>query len=381
VLRKRGGLRELCCLRELSVAVGLETGVRRSAVFAAVLSIAASTSAYQCRTIKLNPAPRIFNRPAWNASGDRLLLVDVAAGEIESYSLSGDRERSIIRPGQDQLDFSRPNTIVSTPSGYVLNDGGSRFVLLNRALTPIQAFDVGGEPPAWDAAPFNWAPTEGGIVAYGDIRAPNAPWKTGLFRVSWGDPLKFEFLKKMPGREAREPYLFESDYVVSAGKRAYVLSFEPEYGVFEIDGPRLRLLKGLPGGFGVLPLLPESHGRSTAAILYAALSRTKSVSGLLVAGDRLYVLLRDVAAGRRKWLLAEYDPLQQKTVAVLNLPTSAEHVELAAGNKWLAIVEKGPFLADERFAPGNVILVPATALHALHAAGGSVESPRDLCGR
>ena len=359
----------------------LDTGVRRSAVFAILLSIAASASAYQCRTIKFNPAPRLFNRPAWDASGDRLLLVDVAAGEIESYSLSGDRERSIIRPGPDQLDFSKPNAIVSTPSGYVLKDGSSRFVLLNRTLTPVQAFDVGGEPPAWDAAPMNWAPTEGGLVAYGDIRAPNTPWKTGLFRVSWGDPLKFEFLKQMPGREAREPYLFESDYLVSVGKRAYFLSFEPAYGVFEVDERRLRLLTGLPAGFGVLPLLPQSHGRSTTALLYAALARTKSVSGLLVAGDRLYVLLRDVTAGRRRWLLAEFDPVQQKTVAILNLPTSAENVELAAGNKWLAIVEKGPFLADERFAPGNVILVPATALNALHAAGGSVESPKDLCGR
>ena len=344
------------------------------------MSIAASAFAYQCRTIKLNPAPRIFNRPTWNASGDRLLLVDVAAGEIESYSLSGDRERSIIRPGQDQLDFSRPNAIVSTPSGYVIKDGGSRFVLLNPVLAPIKAFDVGGDPPlAWDAAPFNWAPTEAGIVAYGDLRAPNAPWKTGFFRVSWGDPLKFEFLKEMPGRAAREPYLLENDYVVSAGQRAYLLAFEPAYGVFEIDGRRLRLLTGLPAGFGALPALPESHGRSSMAILRAALARTKSVSGLLVAGDRLYVLLRDVAAGRRRWLLAEYDPLQQKTVAILNLPTSSEHVEVSAGNKWLAVVEKGPFLADERFAPGNVILVPITALNKLHAAGGSVESPKDLC--
>src|SRR5436305_1619610 len=135
----------------------LETGVRKSVVFATLLSVVASASAYQCRTIKFNPAPRIFNAPTWNASGDRLLLVDIAAGEIESYSLSGDRERAIIRPGQDRLDFSTPNTIFSTPSGYVLKDGGSRFVLLNRDLTPIQAFAVGGDPPtAWDAATFQW---------------------------------------------------------------------------------------------------------------------------------------------------------------------------------------------------------------------------------
>jgi hypothetical protein len=384
MLRKRGRLFKLRYLREMMVAVRLEIGmrIRTIASFAAVLSIAVSAYANQCRTIKLNPAPRIFNRPAWSASGDHLLLVDVVAGEIESYSLSGNRERSIIRPGQDQLDFSRPNAIVSTPSGYMIMDGGSRFVLLDRVLAPTRAFNIGGDPPlAWDAAPFNWAPTEGGLVAYGDLRAPNAPWKTGLFRVSWGDPLKFEFLKEMPNGAAREPYLLESDYVVRAGQRAYLLAFEPAYGVFEVDGRRLRLLTGLPAGFGSLPPLPESHGRSSMAILYAALARTKSVSGLLVAGDRLYVLLRDVSAGRRRWLLAEYDPLQQKTVAILNLPTSSEHVEVAAGNKWLAIVEKGPFLADERFAPGNVILVPVTALNALHEAGGSVVSPKDLCGR
>jgi hypothetical protein len=349
-------------------------------LFAILLSIAATASAFQCRTIKFNPPPRLFNTPTWNASGDRLLLVDIAAGAIESYSLSGDRERSVIRPGPDQLDFSTPNTIFSTSTGYVLKDGGTRFILLNPTLTPTQAFDVGGDPPAWDAAPFQWAPTEGGVVAYGDIRGANRPWKTGLFRVSWGDPPKFEFLREMPGRGARQPYLLEGNFVVSAGKRAYVFSFEPEYGVFEIDGRRLRLLKELPAGFGALPVLPQSHGRSSMTILYAALSRTKSVSGLLVAGDRLYVLLRDIAAGRRRWLLAEYDPLRQKTVAILNLPTSAEHVEVAAGNKWLAIVEKGPFLPDEHFAPGNVILVPATALNALHAAGGTVESPKELCG-
>ena len=383
VLRKLLGLRQLHCLRELMVPMPIEAGLRMRivALFAAVLPIATSAYAYHCRTIQLKPPPRIFNTPAWNASGDHIFLVDVVAGEIESYSLSGERERSVIRPGTDQLDFSRPNSIVSTPSGFVLKDGGSRFILLNRALTPIQAFGIGGDPPvAWDAAPFKWAPTEGGLVAYGDVRVANAPWKTGLFRVSWGDPPKLDFLRQMPGREAKEPYLLEGNYVVRVGQSFYFLSFEPEYGVFEINGRLLRLMKGLPAGFGVLPSLPESHGRSSMAILYAALSRTKSIAGLLVAGDHLYVLLRDVTAGRRKWLLAEYDLLQERTVAILNLPTSADHVEMAAGSKWLAIVEKGPFLADERFAPGNVILVPTTALQTLHAAGGSVATPKDLCG-
>ena len=36
-------------------------------------------------------------------------------------------------------------------------------------------------------------------------------------------------------------------------------------------------------------------------------------------------------------------------------------------------------IADERFAPGNVTLIPISVLHALHNGGGSVDAPRRLC--
>lgn len=352
--------------------------MRVAATFLMTALLAASQiRADECRTIEFKPAPRIFNTPIFDEAGDKLLVVDILGGGINVYSLSGDLERTITRPGSDSLDFSRPNTILSAQSGYLLRDGGDRFVAMNRELVPVRSFEMSATGShAWDGAPFQWSPVDRGVVAYGDLRFGAQPWKTGIFRVVSGQP---QFLKDMPGREAREPYLYEGKYVATMGHLVYVLSFSPDYGLFEIDGNRIRLLTGLPAGFGVLPHLPQSHGRSSMPVMYAALSRTKSISGLAVAGERLYILLRKFENGQRTWFLAEYDPTNQQTVSILELPTSAEHVEIAAGKKWLAVIGKGPFLPDERFTPGNVTLVPMNVLRTMHAAGGTVESPKKLC--
>ena len=337
------------------------------------LLAASQIRAGECRTIQLKPAPPIFNTPIFDEAGDKLLLVDILAGGIDVYSLSGDRERTIKKP-----DFSRPNTIASTPSGYLVRDGGDRFVAMNRELVPTRSFEMSATGPnAFDGAPFQWTPIDRGVLAYGDLRLGTQPWKTGVFRVVSGQPP--QFLKNMPGGAAREPYLYEGKYVATIGSREYVLSFSPDYGLFEIDGKNVRLLTGLPPGFGALPHLPQSHGRSSMPLLYAALSRTTSVSSLIVVEERPYILMRRFENGQRTWFLAEYDPAKQKTVAILELPTSADHVEIAAGKKWLAVIGKGRFLPDERFTPGNVTLIPMSALRALHAAGGSVESPRKPC--
>lgn len=344
----------------------------------AALLAAPQVHAEQCRTIQLKSAPRIFNTPIFDQAGERLLVVDVVEGSIDVYSLSGDLERTIKRPGPDALGFSRPNTIFPTQTGYLVRDGGDRFVELRRDFTPVRSFELGATGPhAWDGAPFQWSAFDRGVVAYGDFRLGTQPWKTGIFRFAPG--AQPQFLKELPGREAKEPYLLDGDYVVTAGHFAYVLAFSPDYGLFQVDGNSVRLLTGLPPGFGALPHLPESHGRSSTALLYAALSHAKGVSGLVAADDRIYVLLRNFEDGRRTWLLAEYDPAKQATVAIMELPGSADHVEIAAGKKWLAVISKGAFLADERFAPGNVTLIPMTALRAAHAGGGSVESPRKLC--
>ena len=234
-------------------------------LLAALLAIGGPADSSQCRTIHLNPAPRMFNAPVWDVSGDRLLLADVASGEIDIYGISGERERSVVDPGPEELNFSAANTIVALGSQYVLGDGSSRFLLLDRTLKPIQAHDLDDDRRSgrWRAAPFLWAPLDAGLIAYGDVLSSDGHWKTGIFRISWDGPLKLDFLREMPGSSAKEPYLLGSTYVVRLGHRVYAFSFEPEYGLIQVDQQDVRLLKGLPAGFGMLPHLPQSHGRAS----------------------------------------------------------------------------------------------------------------------
>lgn len=370
LLWKQCGLFQLHCLRELMAPA--------ATFLIAALLAAPQLHADQCRTIQFKPAPRIFNTPIFDQAGERLLLVDIAAGGIDVYSLSGDLEKTITRPGPDPLDFSMPNTIFPTQTGYLLRNGGGHFVVLNRDLAPLRALDMGDDEPSWDTAPFQWSPNDNGIIAYGEVRAASdAPWKLGIFRQVSGEKAAPRVLKEIPGNERKEAYLFDGDFVATVGRLSYVLSFSPDYGVFQVDGNNVRLLTGLPEGFGAPPRLPKSQGRSTTALMYAALSRTKSVSGLAVVDGRLYVLLRNFENGIRTWFLAEYDPAKQATVSIVQLPTSAEHVEIASGKQWVAVVGKGPFLTEERFTPDKVTLIPTSVLRGIR--GGSLESPRKPC--
>jgi hypothetical protein len=340
----------------------------------------------QCRNVQLKPSPRLFHAPAWDYAGERLLIVDIVGGELGVYATSGERERAISKPGPEKLDFSTPVAIAAAPQGYVLRDGTSRFVSLDRNLKPVRVDELNPSkrsPKGSEAAAFQWAPFQEGVLAYGDLRLEGGKWRTGVYKAVWGSPVKFEFLREMSASgdlNSKQPYLLTKSYLARLGERAYLFSFDPAYGLIEIDDRGTRLLGGLPAGFGTIPQMPPSRGRQSMPATYKAFSNARGVVGLSVIDGSLYLLLRDVEPdGRRRWLMAEYDPVKQKTVATFLLPASSEHVELTAGRKWLAVFDKGAVLADERFSSGAVTLVPVDAFRKLHGAGGTVDSPIRLC--
>ena len=359
-------------------------GLRRAFLHATLTILATGAlAATPCPTLSLNPAPRHPTSLVWDWPFEKLLLVDVRAGELQTYSKEGVRLARWANPGSGPLNFSRPMLITRTPRALVLTDYDGKFIELDSRLTPTASHslsDIEVHPKYGQLGQhiLFWAPTSDGLVGLGATRLKGQRWAGAWLRVTWPPHGTFEVLKEMPDTDPF--WRFEalaSQFVVTAGQHVYSLSFEP-YGLLEFSGAAIHLRRGLPEVFGKLPALPPDRGEDNAEERVAVLSSSTGAAHLVADGSHLYVVLREMRSGTRRWLLARYDPDAERVTGVWRLPSAANDIHLAPGPKQWALLETEGTQADGTRTCCTLILLPAQALT---SAGGTVDAPVPVCAR
>ncbi len=350
--------------------------------FAVCLAAGAALAASPCIGVGLEPAPSRFTGVSWDWDYTQLLVLDVASGELRTYTTGGTIAKHWANPGSGPFEFSQPLLLVRGESGFVLQDGGYHFIELDRSLNPVASHDLSGDAPGSDGSKggsLHWVPTGDGIVGYGSVQEPGRPWKVGLLKVTWSPAVRFQLLRALADEDrAQQPFVLGVGTSAACKGRAYQLAFGEDYGVFEVSGTDTRLRRGLPKQFGRLPELPASRGMANGAERFIAIAATTGAAHLVSDGSALFVVLRDTRSPARRWLLARYDPEAELVTGAWLLPSSALDVHLAPGPKRWALLEVAGRTSDGGMTAGRLMLFPAEALA---GAGGTVDAPVPVCAR
>lgn len=302
-----------------------------------------------CPRVPLDEAPSWSWSGAWAHDGSRLVLADVADGNLKIYARDGALLNVIERPGTGPLDFNRPNSIVAVEGGYWLKDGASHFVFLDRTLTPREGVDPGAYSPGVNGIPrafFDWTATSDRLYALGDLllSEEQRTWESGWLEMDLRNPRRARMFRPAPSETAlHRLYRLGYPYAAADGENVFFLLLESGGPSLLQVAPLVRRLRAFPEGFGALPRPPSSNGGRRTGRLYGFLEDAQYPTGLYAWRGLLYVLTRSPGAGgETHWRLHVVDPERDEVVGALTLPTRAPHLGIVPGPRFWALIEKGP---------------------------------------
>ncbi|HEY0158521.1 MAG TPA: hypothetical protein VGF28_14660 [Thermoanaerobaculia bacterium] len=293
------------------------------------------------------------------------MVVDVLGGQLIRYDRSGKRVGSVVHPGNGELEFQRPQWLVKTETGAVLMHELRNLIGLDATLKPVwgkrlKPHDATAKDVTWFGAPVVF---DGALIG---------PMRIGVRRDSWlgyarmqlkGDfaSQKLVALPAEPSEESRR-YTSGGPLVAVAAGGVYVLRFEPEPHLERVL-PIPRALSAFPHGFPP-PLAPPSSGPGDMAAADALVRQATMVSAVFGHGDFLYVLTREPGSNSgTRWLLHQIDPVKDKLLRQMQLPTSASGLIVVPGEHRWAFIEKGPVTGSFPVQEiGSAVMVPAPVI-------------------
>ena len=301
---------------------------------------------------------------AWSRDGSKLLVPDPMRGEVFVFGRDGSLERRLRRPGSGDLEFIRPGPIRSYSEGLFLQDGDLRVLTLDGGGEPIGAADFGERlfPGKQEVrALFDWTSDGTWIYSFSDVLQADGSWRSGWYRFTAAGEPRLELLREVPieGFE-RLFYTLGHPYATVNGRSAYLLVMDAQPFLLEVGAARQRRLQSFPTGFGKRPSIPRLRSVEEAPLVFAAVERAAMPAGLHAHDGELYVLTRRPGeGGTTVWELTGIDPVTDRVVSRVRLPTAARHLTAAPGPEWWAFAEKGGMDSPGEQQVHGLLFVPA----------------------
>ena len=337
------------------------------------LGPAAPLAAQECRRTTLAPAPFWAFSGAWSPDGSSLQLVDVARKAVLSYQL--DETPGSIALGSADVDSSnagRLSLLQSWRDGYLLEGADGELQQLSADFQPVvQVGNVLAGAKFGLKSLDSWASDGEHLLVYGDYQHFSGRWVSVFARVSLDDPGNLQIIKWIPADDpARRFYLNAQNYLTVSEGRGYFLYLGEDPGIWEVDmerGDLRRLTHALPQQFRHRIVLPELRGIDSVRDVYGAQERATAAVGLFAQDGLLYVLGRAPsadAAKKTRWTMTVVDPVEDRALRTLRLPTQSPHLLVIPGARQWAFVEKGSVTGLGNQPVSHAVTLPASWLTA-----------------
>lgn len=325
----------------------------------------------------------------WSEDGT-LLVVDLLQEEVLRVNPRGGQVESILA---EQLPWATalrsqplplPSAIRAAADGgyYLEEDRENELFRVNRYLEYSGSIAVKNRRLGTEKATgvdvtlkavWDWTPMAQGILAFGDLQAPDDTWQSAF--VYFDDSGRNQVFHTVEiADEVRSHYVRStSRYLAALGEVGYILFMDPKPSIGKVTlghgvGPRMQHLQYFPEDFRSCPRLKRRSGwpgSRQATKFYEEMEASTMSAGLYAREGYLYILAREVSEKRGKtaWWLIKLDPRKDAEEGRVRLPVDAAHLTVVPGEFW-AFIEKGPVQGiGDTDAPymdtSSVVFVPA----------------------
>lgn len=323
----------------------------------------------ECRRVPLAQAPSFTNSAAWSVDGQQLFLAALLEAKVLVYDASGNVTETVSNPGRGPHEFTQPYSVQSTPGqGLLVHDRDSHSVWFDADRKVVRSLQLQAE----DISELEYLSTIGRIVAGDNLVARgyvkmDGRATSGFVRFSLADQaVRFDGLaidfeaEQGPGRFYQRVL---GSTLAEAGGDVYGLVFGSPSKIYRLT-PKTQLLTAFPQGYEPLKPLPETPPNALGTALQQRFLEHQTMPvGLYGAGEYLYLLTREPRpAGGTTWRLHQVDPQRDELRHSRVLPTHTEHLLLAPGSLFWALIEKGPVSNLAQYDIQTMVLVPAAWL-------------------
>jgi len=308
----------------------------------------------------------LAEKPRWVASllarqeSPPLILVDPVQNKLLGYRQDGSSEILPTASIRDEMGFL-PTAVGRSDGGDILLELADGTVVqlnrnfgITRVILSLQARSSRGLRVG---SLYQWKLAGNYMVAYGALLDERDNIIRGFFRIPiTGSSQAPELLMPLADSDF---YLVGNSYIATIGATAYYVAMEKSPAIFRVySGQNPERLLSFPEEFRLRPdFKTDMTGPRSAAQHFSELEKFAVASGLYSQGEFLYLLTRRPNLGRTEWSLYKIDPLRDRVVSKVKLPTSANHLSVASSeSKWF-FIQKGPVQDRQRQDIDSMIVI------------------------
>lgn len=314
-------------------------------------------------------------KPRWIAStlarqeDPSLILVDSAQNKLLAYDQAGNSTTLGAFNTKEVVGFI-PTAISQADGGELLlelvdgtviqfdHDLGTAKAILSPQRKITGSIRVGSL--------YQWKLAGNSLIAYGSLVDDKDEVLQGFFRVPLVgvSPQIPEMLTTL---QESDFYLIGNNYITTIGATAYYVSMGAKPAIFKASpGHGPEKLASFPEEFRNRPYFEtKMTGPRSVAAHFAELETLAVASGLYSQDGFLYLLTRKPTLNGTKWTLHKIDPIGDRLIGAIDLPTSASHLSVAASRtKWF-FIEKGRIRSAQQQEINSAIVINGSEILSL----------------
>lgn len=300
----------------------------------------ASTKKSICSRAELPNSPDWVTTAFWIEPYTKLGLLNGVKGTLAVYiNESGSWRRRGDQPSSLPLiEGAAPygnNIIGKLKSRTIAN----RFFVISRQLAIRRQLDI----KQLGSLYVNWALVGDTIIGYGSIveagRENDAerPFTLGVVRID----LRHRIAHMVEPLGADDYYRFNHQYVAGDRDRIYYLALNKAVRLRRWSAAGLEEVDAMPEGYRQVPAVPRAERSADALWVFKWIEEQKLPIGVYAQGGFVYLLLRDPLGDETPWRLYKLDPVAERVIGSVPVPSLARHLSLVPGEHDWLLIERG----------------------------------------
>lgn len=306
--------------------------------------------------------------------GDDLVVVDALGGRIQEVSMQGRILGETLVEAREAAERWHPTRVAQGSSALLVEITGNLFIRANgRRFETIDLWKAGNRGEFLFLI-RDWVWDGEDVVVAGTVGTQEEPdRRVAVARVPLDRPDDFEVVLDVQDAAVVWEYwrLADTRYLATLDGRVAFLAMEERPRIYveteSEEGVRMKALEALPKGLTRRPELEHLDWNFPDEFIEVMeeVERATLPISMFAWKGKLYVLHRRPEGETTAWSLSRIDPAADELEATVRLPTEADHLVVAVGDREWAFLEKGEVQGLGLQRVESILFVPADRISEL----------------